>query len=99
MIVKVALTLEPGGTELNDDAPRTTEVPRAGAAMLSSTPVTAPLVVFVNVTTVSCDDPGENVCKPGPAFAEASAGKGAAAADAGATLTRATSYLAATTLA
>ena len=57
--------------------------------MLNSTPVTGAPVVFVNVTVVSCEDPGENVWSPG----------GAAVADAGARLSRATSYLAATTLA
>ena len=59
--VKVALTLEPAGTVLKDDVPRTTAFQRAGTARLSSTPVTAAPVVFVNVTVVSCDEPGENV--------------------------------------
>ena len=67
----------------------TTAVQRAGTAMLSSTPVTAAPVVFVNVTVVSCDDPGENVCKPA----------GRRGRESGVTLTRATSYFAATTFA
>src|SRR6185503_17472468 len=40
VIVNVALTFEPGGTEPNDDGPRTTAVHRAGTAMLRSTPDT-----------------------------------------------------------
>ncbi len=60
-----------------------------GTEMLNWTPVAGAPVVFVNVTVVSCDDPGENVWSPG----------GVAVADAGARLSRGTSYLAATTLA
>ena len=43
----------------------------------ASTPVAGAPVVLVNVTVVSCDDPGVNVCSPG----------GVAVADAGARLT------------
>ncbi len=60
--------------------------------MLNLTPTTGTPVVFVNVTVVSCEDPGENVWSPG----------GVAVAEAlwpGARLSRGTSYLAATTLA
>ena len=57
--------------------------------MLNRRPTAGAPVVFVNVTVVSCEDPGENVCSPG----------GVAIADAGARLSRGTSYLAATTLA
>jgi hypothetical protein len=61
--VKVALTLEPAGTELNNDVPRRI-LHRGGTARLSSTPATAAPVVFVNVTVVSCDELGENVWSP-----------------------------------
>ena len=57
--------------------------------MLNLTPVTGTPATFLNVTVVSCEDPGENVWSPG----------GVSVADAGATLSRGTSYLAATTLA
>src|SRR5208283_4656991 len=60
-----------------------------GAVMLNLTPTAGAPVVFVNVTVVSCADPGENVWSPG----------GVAVADAGAKLSRSTSYLAATTFA
>ena len=92
--LKVALTLAPGATGSANVfdvsvAPETTEVHPAGTEMLNLTPVTGAPVVFVNVTVVSCEDPGENVWSPG----------GVAVADAGARLSRGTSYLAATTLA
>ena len=57
--------------------------------MLNLTPAAGAPVVFVKVTVVSCEEPGENVCSPG----------GAAFADAGARLRGGTSYFAATTLA
>src|SRR5271165_1243055 len=50
-----------------------------GTEMLKLTPTAGSPVVFVNVTVVSCEDPGENVCSPG------------GVADAGATLSRDTS--------
>ena len=92
--LKVALTLAPGATgSANVFAvsvvPETTAVHPAGTAMLNLTSVTGAPVVFVNVTVVSCDEPGENVWSPG----------GVATADAGARLSRGTSYPAATTLA
>jgi len=92
--LKVALTLAPGATALANVAevpvpPLTTEVHCLGAEMLKWTPVTGAPVVFVNVTVVSCEDPGENVWSPG----------GVAVAEAGASVRRATSYLAATMLA
>src|SRR5438552_14998116 len=70
VIVKIALMVVPGATGSaivcdGFDVPRTIDVHRAGTAMLNSTPVTAAPVVFVNVNAVSCDEPGENVCKPG----------------------------------
>src|SRR5262245_53781832 len=94
VIVNVALTLAPGATGSLIVAvavfrPDTTAVQPFGITTLKSMPVTGAPVVFVNVTVVSCDDPGENVCRPG----------GVAAALAGLTLTRCTSYFAATTLA
>ena len=92
--LKVALTLAPGATGsaiVTDVSVR--RKPRrstaCGTEMLNSTPVAGAPVVFVNVTVVSCEDPGENVWSPG----------GVAVADAGARLSRGTSYLAATTLA
>ena len=92
--LKVALTLAPGatGSAIVSDvlvAPGTTEVHCLGTEMLNWTPTAGAPVVFVNVTVVSCEDPGENVWSPG----------GVAVADAGARLSRGTSYLAATTLA
>src|SRR5580693_6709357 len=93
--LKVALTLAPGATGpaiVTDvlDVPATTEVHcLLGTEMLNWTPTAGAPVVFVNVTVVSCEDPGENVWSPG----------GVAVADAGARLSRGMSYLAATTLA
>src|SRR5437763_8494936 len=92
--LKVALTVAPGatGSAIVTDVlapPGTTEVHCLGAEMLNWTPTAGAPVVFVNVTVVSCEDPGENVWSPG----------GVAVADAGARLNRGTSYLAATTLA
>src|ERR1700688_1317174 len=92
--LKVALTRAPGatGSAIVSDvlvAPGTTEVHCLGTEMLNRTPTAGAPVVFVNVTVVSCEDPGENVWSPG----------GVAVADAGARLSCGTSYLAATTLA
>src|SRR5258705_3727080 len=93
--LNVALTLAPGApgpaiVAVFVVAPDTTEVHCAfGTVILNWTPVAGAVIAFVNVTVVSCDDPGENVWSPG----------GAAVADAGARLRLATSYLAATTLA
>src|SRR6478672_5387856 len=92
--LKVALTLVPGATgtvSVFDVSvePETTEVHPVGTERLNLTPVAGAPVVLVNVTVVSCEEPGENVCTPG----------GLAVADAGARLSRATSYFAATTLA
>src|SRR5512136_1825346 len=92
--LKVALTLAPGATGSANVfdaplAPETTDVHPAGAEMLNWRPVTGAPVVFVKVTVVSWEDRGENVWSPG----------GVATADAGARLSRGTSYLAATTLA
>ena len=67
--------------------------------MLNVTPVAGAPVVFVNVTVASCEDPGENVWSPG-GVAVADAGLLAeASAKAGASVSLATSYFAATTLA
>src|ERR1035437_3065098 len=92
--LKVALTLAPGATGPANVfdvwvVSATKAVHCLGAEMLNRTPVAGAPVVFVNVTVVSCEDPGENVWSPG----------GVAVADAGARLSRCTSYLAATTLA
>src|SRR6185437_11237333 len=89
--LNAALMLAPGATgpaiaaELLPPS-AATEVHCLGTAMLNSRPVTGAPVVFVNVTVVSCEDRGENVCSPG----------GVAVADAGARLRRCTSYRAAT---
>ena len=92
--LKVALTLAPGTTgpgNVSDVSavPGTKEVHCLGTEMLNLKPVTGAPVVFLNVTVRSCAEPGENVWIPG----------GEATADAGARLSRGTSYLAATTLA
>src|SRR3954451_5605087 len=93
--LKVALTLAPGATGSASVfavsvVPETTDFHCSlGTEMLNLTPVTGAPVVFVNVRVVSCEDPGENVCRPG----------GVAMAVAGARLSRGTSYLAATTFA
>ena len=94
--LKVALTLAPGATgsanvfDVSVVPGNDSEVHcLLGTEMLNLTPAAGAPVVFVNVTVVSCEDPGVNVWSPG----------GVAAADAGARLSRATSYLAATTLA
>ena len=92
--LKVALTVAPGATgsaNVFDEPvpPDTTEVQPAGTASLNLTLSAGDAETFLNVTVVSCEEPGENVWSPG----------GASTAEAGATLTRCTSYLAATTLA
>src|SRR5215813_507244 len=92
--LKVALTLVPGATESNvcdvSVVPRTKELHcLLGTEMLSFTPAARDPVVFVNATVEFCEDPGANVWNPG----------GVVVAEAGARLSRCTSYLAATTLA
>src|SRR5579872_5227713 len=95
VIVKVALTLAPGATAVAIVAdgfvlPAATALHwGVGSDTLNSRAVAGAPVVFVNVTVASCDDPGENVCRPG----------GVAVAAAGASVSRATSYFAATTFA
>src|SRR5580765_249902 len=64
--LNIALALAPGATESGIVAdvlvvPTTTDVHPFGAVMLNSTEVTGRPVVFVNVTVLSCDEPGENV--------------------------------------
>src|SRR5471032_213882 len=92
--LKVAVTLAPGATgsakvfEVSVP-PETTEVQPDGTEMPSLTPVAGDAETFLNVTVLSCEEPGENVCSPG----------GVSIADAGVRLNCATSYLAATTLA
>src|SRR3954452_17790501 len=77
--LKVALTLAPGGTGLENVAGVVaTEVHCRGREMLNWTPVAGAPEVLVNVTVVSCEDPGENVWSPG----------GVAVADAGARFRR-----------
>src|SRR5580658_6177702 len=93
--LKVALTLAPGATgsaNVFDVSllPASKEVHcLLGIEMLNFTPTAGASVTFVNVTVVSCEDPGENVCSPG----------GVAVAAAGARLSRGGPYPAATTLA
>jgi hypothetical protein len=77
--LKVALTLAPGATgSAKLVGPEATAVHPLGAETLSLTPVAGVPVVFVNVTLVSCEEPGENVWSPG----------GVAVADDGVKLTR-----------
>src|ERR1017187_2083177 len=64
--LKIALTLEPGATgSANIFAvsvvPEASAVHPFGLEMLSLTPAAGAPLVFVNVTVVSCDEPGENV--------------------------------------
>src|ERR1017187_7323988 len=64
--LKVALTLAPGATGpaiVTDVSvlPGTTEVHCLGTVMLNLTAVAGAPVVLVNVTVVSCEDPGANV--------------------------------------
>jgi hypothetical protein len=88
--LKVALTLPPGATGAAVVvAPEAAAVHPLGAERLNLTPAAGAPVVFVNVKVASCEDRGVNVWSPG----------GVAIADAGARLSRGTSYLAATTLA
>src|SRR4051794_9148746 len=69
--LNVALTLAPGatGSAIVTDVllvPGTTEAHcLLGTEMLNWTPAAGAPVVFVNVTVVSCEDPGENVWSPG----------------------------------
>src|ERR1035441_7991186 len=88
--LKVALTLAPGATgSANVVGPEAAAAHPFGAEMLNLTPAAGAPVVFVNVTVLFCEDPGENVCSPG----------GLAVADAGARLSCCAPYLAATMLA
>src|SRR5690348_11078914 len=92
--LKVALTLAPEATGSGNvfevsAPPETTEAHPLGTEMLNLTPIAGVAAVFLKVTVVSCEDPGENVWSPG----------GLALAAAGARLNRCTSYLAATILA
>src|ERR1019366_7916589 len=64
--LKVALTLAPGETGSTNVldvwvAPGTTEVRCLGTERLNRTPTTGASVVFVNVTVVAWEHPGENV--------------------------------------
>src|SRR4051794_22927807 len=68
--LKVALTLAPGatGSAIVTDvlvAPGTNDVHCLGTEMLNWTPTAGAPVVFVNVTVVSCEDPGAHVWSPG----------------------------------
>src|ERR1700724_282877 len=89
--LKVALTLAPGATgpAMVADVlapPVTNEGHCLGTEMLNWTPSARAPGVSVNVTVVSCEEPGEKVWSDG----------GVAIADAAASLSRCTSYLAAT---
>src|SRR5581483_994784 len=64
--LKVALTPAPGATgsvKVFDVSvvPETTEVQPVGTEMLNFTPAAGAPVVFLNVTILSREDPGENV--------------------------------------
>src|ERR1044071_4967728 len=85
--LNVVLTVAPGATgpAMVAELFATTFHPR-GAEMLNLMSDTGAPVTFLNVTVVSCDDPGENVWSPG----------GVSVAEAGVMLKRATSYFAAT---
>src|SRR5690349_5131919 len=68
--LKVALTLAPGATgsaNVFDVSlpPESTEVHCPGTEILNLTPVADTSEIFLNITVVSCDDPGENVWSPG----------------------------------
>src|SRR5262249_11438331 len=94
VILKVLLTVAPAviGSAVNSDVSvndGTRAVQPLGKTMLNLTLVTGAPVVLVNVSVVSCDPPGVNVWSPG----------GVAVAEAAAMVSRATSYLAATTFA
>src|SRR5438876_451914 len=87
--LKVALTLAPGATgsvSVFDISvpPETTEVQPVGKERLNLTPFAGASAVLVNVSVVSCEEPGENVWRPG----------GVAGADAGAKRRRGRSQLA-----
>src|SRR6516164_1159142 len=76
--LKVALTLAPGTIGSSkifavSAAPATTDVHCSlGTEMLKLRPTAGTPVVFVNVTVVSCDDPGEKIWSPvGAELAEA----------------------------
>src|ERR1700722_11290615 len=92
--LKVAFTLAPGATESNVCDVRVVPVTkeahcRPGTEMLSRTPTAGDAPVFVNVTVLSCEDPGANVWSPG----------GVLVSEAGVRLSCCTLYLAATMLA
>ena len=76
--LNVALTLAPFATgpanvfELSE-VPKTTAVHCFGTEILNRTSLAAAPVVLVNVTVVSCDDPGERVWRPGGAVSEGGA--------------------------
>src|SRR5664279_2308149 len=68
--LKVVLTLAPGATGSAKVfavavEPEATAVHPFGAEMLNLTPDAGAPAVLVNVTVVSCEDTGENVCSPG----------------------------------
>src|SRR5689334_179254 len=63
---KVALTCPCGATGLPDpEPPDMAAVHCLGTDNVISGAATVMSVVFVNVTVTSCDEPGENVCRPG----------------------------------
>src|SRR5665213_1594627 len=68
--LKVALTVAPdatGSAKVFDVSvpPETTAVQPAGTEMLNLTPVAGDAETFLNVTVASCEEPGENVWRPG----------------------------------
>src|SRR3954471_11649651 len=62
--LNVALTVAPGATVSVTGAAVRVTVHCRGTVMLNFRTVTGAPVVFVNVTVVSCEDPGANVCSP-----------------------------------
>src|SRR5580658_8919460 len=67
--LNVALTLAPGATGPGkvfavSELPATTADHCCGTERLNLTPAAGAPVVFMKVTVVSCDEPGENVCSP-----------------------------------
>src|SRR6185312_4508883 len=73
--LNVALTLAPGATGPAIVAPpaEAVAVQPFGGVRFSLTPVAGASPLLVNVTVVSCDEPGENVCNPGAFATEAGA--------------------------
>src|SRR4051794_12997123 len=64
--LNVALKLAPGATSaLLGSPPAATAIHPAGNVIFRLTFFTAPLDVLTNATIETCEEPGENVCRPG----------------------------------